>query len=295
MHFGAFLDPAWRVNDILWGRLDGAERLIRIVLSGQPASTVDGLVKDAQNAILEEHAAAATRPRVEALVAGELGAAGETRQKERDRAVRIVDRLQMAGALNMSSVSSGPLWNRLASFDARKVEIDRERLLEVAARGSVVFGKILEGLADKYRRGQSAAAMVTRAGQFFWVFVEMAIPRSVPSAFAGHWSRLLALAAVLLLILGILFSRPWATAGAVALGLLLALQLLLGIVRDYTTRRAKWKWVLATAVMLMVGALAINGALHLPPWIRTSSGWFEKLPFPVFGRDQRTPKKGDEP
>ena len=27
-HFGAFLERAWREDDILWGRLDGAERLI---------------------------------------------------------------------------------------------------------------------------------------------------------------------------------------------------------------------------------------------------------------------------
>ena len=32
MHFGAFFDRAGRENDYLWGRLDGAERLIRLVL-----------------------------------------------------------------------------------------------------------------------------------------------------------------------------------------------------------------------------------------------------------------------
>jgi predicted acylesterase/phospholipase RssA len=31
-HFGAFLSRAWRVNDLAWGRLDGAERIIRSVL-----------------------------------------------------------------------------------------------------------------------------------------------------------------------------------------------------------------------------------------------------------------------
>ena len=30
-HFGGFLDRGWRRNDILWGRLDGAERLISIL------------------------------------------------------------------------------------------------------------------------------------------------------------------------------------------------------------------------------------------------------------------------
>ena len=32
MHFGAFFDRAGRENDYLWGRLDGAERLIGLLL-----------------------------------------------------------------------------------------------------------------------------------------------------------------------------------------------------------------------------------------------------------------------
>jgi hypothetical protein len=37
-HFGAFLDRASRENDYLIGRLDGAERLIRLLLADDPAS-----------------------------------------------------------------------------------------------------------------------------------------------------------------------------------------------------------------------------------------------------------------
>jgi len=59
----------------------------------------------------------------------------------------------------------------------------------------------------------------------------------------------------------------------VALGLLLALQLLIGIVRDYTTRRSKWIWAFAIAAIVAIGILAINGALHLSQSIDISSGW----------------------
>lgn len=50
-HFGAFLDSRWRVNDILWGRLDAAERLIRSLL---PNADGDELVRAAHDAILED-------------------------------------------------------------------------------------------------------------------------------------------------------------------------------------------------------------------------------------------------
>ncbi|NMN03984.1 MULTISPECIES: patatin-like protein [unclassified Novosphingobium] len=57
-HFGAFFSRAWRENDYLWGRLNGAERLIDMVCSTlddplDPA-LVDGFKRDAFLAILDE-------------------------------------------------------------------------------------------------------------------------------------------------------------------------------------------------------------------------------------------------
>jgi hypothetical protein len=51
-HFGAFLSRFWRENDLKWGRLDGAERIIRAVL---PADSPDAemLVREARLAIGE--------------------------------------------------------------------------------------------------------------------------------------------------------------------------------------------------------------------------------------------------
>ena len=51
-HFGAFLDQLWRKNDILWGRLDGAERIITAILPNHPETR--RLIADAQAAIVCE-------------------------------------------------------------------------------------------------------------------------------------------------------------------------------------------------------------------------------------------------
>src|SRR6266403_3842521 len=51
-HFGAFLDQLWRKNDILWGRLDGAERIITALLPNHPETR--RLIADAQAAIVCE-------------------------------------------------------------------------------------------------------------------------------------------------------------------------------------------------------------------------------------------------
>ena len=50
-HFGAFLDGRWRSSDILWGRLDASERLIRALLPGEKGAS---LVEKAHDSILRE-------------------------------------------------------------------------------------------------------------------------------------------------------------------------------------------------------------------------------------------------
>ena len=49
-HFGAFLNREWRQNDLMWGRLDAAERIIRAVLPRSPEATA--LIHEANLAIV---------------------------------------------------------------------------------------------------------------------------------------------------------------------------------------------------------------------------------------------------
>jgi hypothetical protein len=53
-HFGAFFEQAWRENDYLWGRLDGAELAMRL-LARQSDAAVDltGNLRSALTAILD--------------------------------------------------------------------------------------------------------------------------------------------------------------------------------------------------------------------------------------------------
>jgi hypothetical protein len=53
-HFGAFLSRTGRERDYLWGRLDGAERLLGILLAGADQDYATRWYDDAFRAILEE-------------------------------------------------------------------------------------------------------------------------------------------------------------------------------------------------------------------------------------------------
>src|SRR4029453_3843423 len=58
MSFGAFLDESWRRNDMLWGRLDGAERIISALLPRNDDSEVRQLlVKKAHLGIINQEIA----------------------------------------------------------------------------------------------------------------------------------------------------------------------------------------------------------------------------------------------
>jgi patatin-related protein len=54
-HFGGFFEALWRKNDILWGRLDAAERIIESVLPPSPGRST--LLTEAQRAIIAEELA----------------------------------------------------------------------------------------------------------------------------------------------------------------------------------------------------------------------------------------------
>ena len=55
MSFGAFLDESWRRNDMLWGRLDGAERIIAALLPNKEDEDLrKKLVQEAHRGILNQ-------------------------------------------------------------------------------------------------------------------------------------------------------------------------------------------------------------------------------------------------
>ena len=80
MDFGAFLDGGWRKNDIRWGRLDGAERIIESLLPDESDKTLrDSLIKEAVEIILNEEFKAENSGDMVGLIDGFLR---DTVQKE---------------------------------------------------------------------------------------------------------------------------------------------------------------------------------------------------------------------
>ncbi len=71
-HFGAFFKEAWRVNDWMWGRLDGSARIVDILLQPKRLRQLGRTPDDVVNALIQVRYLAATREEWEADVRQEL-------------------------------------------------------------------------------------------------------------------------------------------------------------------------------------------------------------------------------
>ncbi len=104
-HFGAFLKREWRDNDMLWGRLDGAERIISSVL---PLGSSDAprLIRDAHLAILREQFGDRAEAKYQDLKTG----------SEVDRRIGVFTALKLIARLAAVSLKMlTSTWLRLAS------------------------------------------------------------------------------------------------------------------------------------------------------------------------------------
>jgi patatin-related protein len=210
-HFGAFFDVRYRVNDILWGRLDGAERIIGALLPGDANQTQrEALVREAHREIILETWEKVLSGLDDGGLAAEVRRALERvpdaeREKAREGALPLQRRLAAGGV--------GALWRhyfrkRVGKGDANEVEDFRQafldsydeerefstgRKLKLARQGSRVLAKILRSnLKESSRRKGPAWSLIVGAlltlGGFVAFFVGLGkvvtgLPRLILSLF----------------------------------------------------------------------------------------------------------------
>ena len=201
-NFGAFFEQAWRKNDMLWGRLDGAECLINAVLPAGPARVK--AVADAHKAILEEDFLPECK---DALF--------EAAPAPADR--RVTEKLLQL----VTADASGAL---LDYFKARRLDgsFPPEQTAGLAARSSQVLGEMLKGLSSKRAYLNSPAGWILRTGQIFSMVLQAALPGSLPNFLFQNWIPRLYILALVMLVAG----KPLGLGSVSQLGGLLLLILL---------------------------------------------------------------------
>jgi patatin-related protein len=263
-HFGAFLDPLWRRNDILWGRLDGVERIITALLPNEP--------KLARMLIGEAHAA---------IVQDAIGTLGETqarnllcessmRTKSGSSDCKLLE--QFIGNLKTHApellrndlnklIDDKALQQHYVDTFPKRSRLEPESTVRNVARATTVIGKLLEGLSSSRRVSTKPALWIARLGRIFWALVEVAIPRSFADLFFRHWLKLIYFLEALMILGSTLLLAPGAQRFAItAFGITAAVHLAVVILGDLIQSQNKWaKLAKAIGIVILVTVIAIGG------------------------------------
>jgi hypothetical protein len=284
-HFGAFFDRLWRSNDILWGRLDGAERIIGSLLprSSERART---LIKEAHLAIIAEELRPNEQAELKALlVRAILSMPRDSRDKERNLRQLLENQTRAPVDPKVDAVFTACLEDEaIYRYLKTDYEVNREfnpsRALNVMARATQIIGQMLEDVsknATPGRLGAAAAkpsAWIARLGSVFWAIVQVAVPGGIGNKLFRHWLKILYAFEILLLIGSTLAASAETQQFAVTALVLTAGTHLLATVLSDIMRTRHWI-VRAPLFLLLIALLGLAGVgawtlkNETVPWLRS--------------------------
>ncbi|HKO89335.1 MAG TPA: patatin-like protein, partial [Burkholderiales bacterium] len=278
MNFGAFLEQKWRRNDMLWGRLDGTERLICAVMPAQGDAELrirNGLIREAQAAILAEDLHLENIEAMSKALAQCLAshAPGEGTQNSMQATVESLLKQENSATLSlaMQSVLQACLKDRNALWDFYKASYDVDRRVDPQqavrsmARATRVTAQMLDAVAASYRIQKSPFAWLAMFASMFWGLVEIAVPQTLLNLLARHWFTLLYLIALGMIAGGMLVAQPAISKfGWLALAGTAGIHALATITGFYITGAFKGRWfsLLKWLLTVALAALLIGGALY---------------------------------
>jgi patatin-related protein len=273
-HFGAFLDELWRKNDILWGRLDAAEILIRAFVPDdhrRREEVIKELRDQAHVAIVRQHFDLEERREIAHVVSGALSGSAPSaglRQRIEAAARRPVDpRLHQVLELVLED-------------DERLLEYMRDdyQVPDVLPAGPTIaaLGRALHVTGDALRASADQRQLSVLTKPFFWIAkvgqllagaAEASLPGSWTHLLVRHWLALLYLFEASAFLGGLLLGTPQLQQfGLAALGVTFLLNAVLWTVAAYVHGSRQWAAVVVTlvgAVLVGLVALAWLELLHL--------------------------------
>ena len=277
-HFGAFMARQWRQNDILWGRLDGAERLITSLIPNHPLRKQ--LIGEAQAQIVSETIAVMGNEERLALLA-ESVMRTKTRKSEAnqldDFINRLIDNSASDRALNdglKELVDPRELRQYYEENFRMQSRLEPESALRSAARATTVVGKILDSLSKSRGVNNKYSVWIIRLGQIFWGLVEVAVPRSFADLVFRHWLKLVYFLELLLIVGSTLLLAPSVQHFALtAFGVTAAVHLAVVILRDLIESRNRWLNLAKAIGAVLLVALIVIGVFSLSAVLGAEFSW----------------------
>jgi predicted acylesterase/phospholipase RssA len=247
-HFGAFFDDDWRRRDILWGRLDAAERLICALW---PAP--------------QDETPSAAGPRDELIRQAQRGIVRDVLGDSRYRTL-----LGLSGPPTDATVTEADIDSALQFLQKNEpaASPDSRDSLRLAARAARVVDAVGTGLARPNSPVAVPTKWVGRALRLGASLIEVALPDRLRSIVTRHLLDVAIIAAILMILLGGLFGG----AGVVSFGwtvllVVVGLKIVIELLRLWFAH-GKWM-ILAVAVAAVVVGLAVYGVASSEGWAHT--------------------------
>ncbi|MBI3275474.1 MAG: DUF3376 domain-containing protein [Methylocystis sp.] len=260
-HFGAFLDRDWRISDLLWGRLDGAERIITALLPLQESAQLrNRLIDEAHEAILKEFEA---RPRLGTMALDPTRNQGARHPLTSETVQQAIDAIAQpaTAADRQTQTAFMSLWRMLTPAEPNRV-----MLMRTLARGATIVGHMLDGIAGGTQLSLPAK-WLANAGRALWALVEISVPRDWRTLLGKYWHSLLLLISIILILGGLLTAQPAVSGfGWAALGFAALLLILRTILWDFM-RAGKIRAALGGLAILIAAVVASVGGVRIYGWI----------------------------
>jgi patatin-related protein len=281
-HFGAFLDRVWRWNDIMWGRLDGAERLIAALLPDAKYKEMrEFLTRQAQTKILTEEFLSSNEKTLRGVLADSLTKVsaglkmreviGNITQNISDDAVKT----KLNDVLR-TSLDENNVYDFIQQHYEVEKQLEPKPLLQAISRSTKVTGDIFEAIADDKADAGSQMRWIARLGQIFWGLVEVAAPNSFWNKLVKQWLMLLYLFEVVLIVGSTIFVKPEVQQfGIMSLILTLITHLTAITLHDYM-KGGKFLYLLRFIAVGLMAILAISGAVFIYGFFIDAKFW-EKI------------------
>jgi len=265
-HFGGFFSADWRRNDILWGRLDAAERLISALWPGLDDADERDPTKKAKRKESEDERDRVIRKAHVAIVAEVL----------QDATYRRLLRPYVTGGLPDGAPEKGSP----AAVDEANRVIDGlhdnyRPPPPPSAQDSVILGARAARVAEGVGAGlpnlpgpfQQGRVWLGRIVKVVAGLVELALPGKVRSIVGRHLLDLAMFAAVLIIVLGAFVGGPGVTSFGWALLLVaLGVRLVIALLASWLASGA-WKIGVGIASLVVVG-LVVYGLVSWSGWPR---------------------------
>jgi len=262
-HFGGFLDEHWRRNDLMWGRLDGVERILVSMLPEGTHRT--DLLNEAQAAIIREELLDEDAGPLTDLMAGALSIGDDLSPADvTTLCTGTASQQRQAFLLQLRRLPDPILLAHFRAHYEVPRELDRAKMLKLAGRGTRITGDVMRGSSEKRGRSVKAWFWVSRLGGLLWGFAELAVPDPdtwLTTRLRRNAIQLALIVAAALIVLGLLLGFD----GTQKVGWVLLLAVLAGtamvwIARDLMTGQRFG--VLAVAIGLLVAVILVFAGLE---------------------------------